>query len=357
VLAAFPWFAARPVQLWRRPSPYAAEHAMTTMTQQDDFSAENRASLYHWAIAVAIALAVHAALAATLLLWYTPAIPGRPPDAIAIDLVPPPAPVSPAVPQAEQRPAPEQAVAGASSDQAIEQPQIHVDQQAAVASQQKPAPRPVEESAAPAKPTAPAEQGPTQENAQAAPVGAPAGAVQPGAGAGAPPIDFRIAEQHRTRVKRSAWKDAIMGRTPKGYGLRQQPPGPSAPNNMARNAIGMAVPDGTAAAKGLGGYSLSNGRDGVPRNAVGAGAAESVVGRTAPGVSPNAIAVNAANHATVVGLNIARPTVGAVPAVRPISNAGINGTTMIRPGTSTGAIGGPSRAAGVINGTSIRLRP
>ena len=325
------------------------------------YSSESRASLYHWAIAVAIALAVHAALAAMLLLWYKPTSPERPPDAIAIDLVPPPAtPVSPAAPQAEQRPAREQPVTGASSDQAIEQPQIRVDEQTVVASEQKPPPRPIEESAAPAKQAAPAEGEPTQENVQAAPAGAPAGAVQPGAGGGGP-IDFRMAEQHRTRIKRSAWKDAIMGRTPKGYGLRQQPPGPSVPGSVARNAIGMAVPDGAAAAKGLAGYSAPNGRDGLPRNAVAATAAENVTGRSAPGVvgspAPNAIGLSAANHPTVVGLNVARPIVNPV-AVRPISNAGINGTTMIRPGTSAGTLGGPTKTAvGVINGTSFRPRP
>jgi hypothetical protein len=324
-------------------------------------SSEHRVALYHWAIAVAIASSVHAALAAVLLLWYKPTTPARPPDAIVIDLVPPPAlPTSPAAPQVEQRLAPEQAASAASSDKAIEQAERRIEEQVAVRSDQKPAPSPVEESAAPAKPTAPAEEGPTQEKTQAAPAGAPAGAVQPGAGAGGP-IDFRIAEPHRARIKRSAWKDAIMGRTPKGYGLRQQPPGPSVPGSMARNAIGMAVPDG-AAAKGLAGYSAPNLRDGLPRNAVAATAVENVTARSAPGVigspAPNAIGLSAPNHPTVVGLNVARPAVSPVAAVRPLSKTGINGTTMIRPGTSMGGIGGPARtAAGVINGTSIRPRP
>jgi hypothetical protein len=308
------------------------------------YSSENRASLYHWAAAVAIAVTVHAAIAATLLLWYKPTMPARPPDVIAIDLVPPPAPpAAPVAPQGEQRPAPGQAASGAPTDKAIEQPD-----------------RRVEETmhAAPAKPAAPAEEGPTRENAEAAPAGAPA--VQPGAGAGGP-IDFRVAEQHRTRVKRSAWKDAIMGRTPKGYGLRHQPLSPSLAGSITRNSIGMAVPNGATAAKGLTGYSAPNGRDGQPRNAVAVAAGESAAGRSASSVvgspAPNAIGLSTMDHPTVVGLNAARPTVSPVAAVRPMSNVGINGTTMIRPGTSTGAIGGPARTpAGVINGTTFRLR-
>jgi hypothetical protein len=40
-----------------------------------------------------------------------------------------------------------------------------------------------------------------------------------------------------------------------------------------------------------------------------------------------------------------------------IPQAAINGTRMIRPGASTGVIGGPARSsAGVINGTAIMAR-
>jgi hypothetical protein len=90
-----------------------------------------------------------------------------------------------------------------------------------------------------------------------------------------------------------------------------------------------------------------------PRTAVAAGIAlkhdsntKAAIG-TAPATNPSPAAAQIGNRALGT----------ATPAVVGGNAPSINGTGMARPGSGTGAVGGPAKAAaGVLNGNSVQLK-
>jgi hypothetical protein len=315
------------------------------------FATQDRSALYRWGISAAIALVVHAAIVAGLLIsgvvtWRIAPTP-QPPGAIVVDLAP--MPVSPA--EQANKPAPDPAAPNPSVDKPAA-PQAD-EKTAARSEPPKAEPKPLEE-AAPS--LAPKELAPTEPSGEGMPAasGGSAPAATPAARP-ANPIDLAIAEQRRQRFQKAAkvndWKSAIMGRAPKSFAGHQRSPRAA---SLARNAIGNALP-----------YVAGvNGMGGAERNALGvvtgaaAGGVGHPVGNAAAGTVTNAIGTTTTLHPAATGTSMSRPTIGPVASAAATPGAGLNGTTMIRRSASAGAIGGPTRTvAGVINGTGFKPKP
>src|SRR5262249_48765693 len=122
----------------------------------------------------------------------------------------------------------------------------------------------------------------------------PGPAAAPPQGGSAAPIDTRIAEQRRERFKKagrtSDWKTSIMPRAPKALAGRHQPAGAGVASGVARNAIGMVVPNGA----GAGGTFVPGA---LP--AAGRPAANGVTGTTT-----NAIGISTPNYPSAAGVNM-----------------------------------------------------
>jgi hypothetical protein len=313
------------------------------------FATQDRSALYRWGISAAIALVVHAAIVAGLLIsgvvtWRIAPTP-QPPGAIVVELAP--MPVSPA--EQANKPAPDPAAPNPSVDKPAA-PQAD-EKTAARSEPPKAQPKPLEE-AAPS--LAPKELAPTEPSGEGMP--AASGGSAPGATAAARPanpIDLAIAEQRRQRFQKAAkandWKSAIMGRAPKSFAGHQRSPGAA---SVARNAIGNALPN----------VAGVNRMGGAERNALGAvtgaGAVGHPAGNAVGGIVTNAIGMTTTIHPAAASASAPRPTIGAVASAGAMPGTGLNGTSMIRPAASTAAIGGPTRTvAGVINGTGFKPKP
>ena len=149
------------------------------------------------------------------------------------------------------------------------------------------------------------------------------------------------------------------------------PRNPGATGGVTRNAIGMLVPEPAGAHEPVRDAPRLNAGAGVARNAVGApvvatmnpagvsaSVARNAVGivatRTVGGANPVGATASQSSECHRIG-SIVPPGASVATA---IPQAAINGTRMtIRPGASTGVIGGPARSvAGALNGTAIRAR-
>jgi hypothetical protein len=307
------------------------------------FPADDRESLRRWVISLVVVVLAHAAVAAVVLTWRQTTKPAEQRGPIMVDLAPALAP--PVLPRADLPAAPE-----VSADRPTEKAEAKREEKTAARSEENTQTKPgdaVPSMVSPVTPMVPiSPEG--QNGTQAPAAGELRGpAAAPPQGGSAAPIDTRIAEQRRERFKKagrtSDWKTAIMPRAPKAFAGRHQPAGAGAASGLARNAIGMAVPNGAGA----------NGT-----TAPGASAAASLPAASGVnGTTTNAIGISTPNYPTVAG--VPRPAIGAVASIgTPTVRSGINGTSMTRPGASTGAVGGPAKTvAGVINGTGIRPRP
>jgi hypothetical protein len=312
------------------------------------FPADDRESLRRWVISLVVVVLAHAVIAAVVLTWRQTTKPAEQRGPIMVDLAPAPAP--PVLPRADIPAVPGRAVPDVSADRPTKKTVENPDQKTAARPEDNAQPRPgegVPNLAPPVTPMLPI--GPEGQNGTEAPA---AGDIRgPGAappqGGGAAPIDTRIAEQRRERFKKagrtSDWKTAIMPRAPKAFAGRHQPAAGGAASGVARNAIGMAMPNGPSWTTAPGASAMAS-----------RPAANGVNGTTT-----NTIGISTPNYPSAAGVNTPRPAIAAVaPIATPTVRSGINGTSMTRPGASTGAIGGPTKTvAGVINGTGIKPRP
>ena len=318
------------------------------------FATTNPATLRRWAISVVVVVLVHGAIV-TAVTWRKVTVPAEPLGPVVIELAPmPPAPTTQQAP-----PAPEQMTSTASPDKTPEKVEQKAEEKAAARGEEKTEPSQVEESPRVTAPVtlAPAEsaEGGNRGDTKAGPSGQAGGAVQ--AGGGGNPIDTRIGEQPRQRFKRAAkandWTKAIMGRPSKNFAGRQQPLGPGTPSGMARNAIGMLVQD-PAGAMGTKGSTAAN----AAKNAVRVTAMNTVGGATVVNATAtNAIGVSVPIHTRAPQTNIGQRGIRLLVSNATSSNASINGTSMVRPASSTAVIGGPAKnVAAAINGTAMRPR-
>jgi hypothetical protein len=308
------------------------------------FTGENRSTLYRWGISIALALAVHAGIATVVLLNWPKAVEPPPlPGAVVVDLAPEPG--NPPAPVSEPQPAPAPSASQAARDRSPDQVDKQSEEKTAAKSEPKLEPK-VE--------SKPVEGAPAVTPPEPVPAGTPdsrdnmqAGAA-PAAGAGGGPIDLRIAEQRRDRFRKAAkghdWKTAIMPRAPKAaFAGRHPAASPGTPGGVARNAIGMVVPDRVG----------TNGMM-TPSAATHTGSPLAVNGVNGTAtVTTNAIGLGVTSNPRVTGVAAPRPAIGPVASI-----GGLNGTSMVRPGAGASSLGGPSKTvAGVINGTSIKPRP
>ena len=314
------------------------------------FSSGDRESLRRWVISLVVVVLVHAVIAAVVLTWRQTTKPAEQRGPIMVDLAPAPAPA--VLPKADLPAAPGRAVPNVPADQPTEKAVEKPDQKTAARPEDNAQPRPGEGAPSLAPPVAPTVPiSPEGQNGTEAPAAGDrrGPAAAPAQGGGPAPIDTRIAEQRRERFKKagrtSDWKTAIMPRAPKAFAGRHQPAGAGAVGGVARNAIGMALPSGAGP------------------NGITAPAAPAADSRPAAsgvnGTITNAIGITVPKTPSAAGVSVPRPAIGAVASIgTPTNQSGINGTSMVRPGASAAAVGGPTKtAAGVINGTGIKPRP
>jgi protein TonB len=311
---------------------------------------QNRANLRSWVISTAIAVLVHGAIVAGVVTWRQVMIPVEPRGPIGIELVPMPA--APPAEQAALPPTGEQVPSAVLPDEPIKNEE-KAGEKATARSEDRAEPKPAE---APL-PAAPPAQGENEADANRATGGGAASPLPAAGGAGA--IDTRIALPpglHSGKAaKANDWKKAIMARPSKNSGERQQPREPRLAVG-ARNAIGLLQQNpanGGTSAKGL------NATD-AAKNAVGAAAANISGGSAtnADGTATSANGITVPMRTNASGANSDQPGIGPIASTSNTwSNAVVNGTKMVRPGSSAGVVGGAAKnLAGVINGTLIRPR-
>ena len=94
------------------------------------------------------------------------------------------------------------------------------------------------------------------------------------------------------------------------------------------------------------------------KNAVGRTEMNTVGGAAAVnGTAANAIGVSMPVRTRAPRMNIGQRGTSSLASNATSANAGINGTSMIRPASATAVIGGPAKnVAGAINGTGMRPR-
>jgi len=320
------------------------------------FATTDHANLRRWAISGAVVVLVHGAIAAAVVTWRNIIVPWQPPGPVVIELAP--APAAPTTQQAALPPAPEQVPSTASPDKAPEKVEQKGEEKTAARGEEKAEPSQFEESPRVTAPVtlAPPEsaEGGNRGDTKAGPSGQAGGAVQAGGGN---PIDTRIGEQPRQSFKKAArandWTKAIMGRPSKRFAGRQQPLDPGTARGMARNAIGMLVQD-PAGGMGTKGSTGAN----AAKNSVGVTAMNTVGGTPAVNsTATNAIGVSVPIHTRAPQTNIGQRGIRLLVSNATSSNASINGTSMVRPASSTAVIGGPAKnVAGGINGTAVRPR-
>jgi hypothetical protein len=355
------------------------------------FAVKDHTDRQHWAISTAIVVLVHGVIASAIATWWvavkqTDLFGGAP---IVIELAP--APLAPgaqkaAVPAA----APEQGMPNASPDKPMEKVEEKTQERTAAKSEEKTEPKPVGQQSV-SVPMAPAQsmEGENRPDASTAPGGSAGGVPQPGRSA--EPIDTRMGDPFLSRLKKpisaSERQKTLMGRRLLGpsryFAGRQQalvpvpadgaPRNPGASGAVTRNAIGMLVPEPAGAHETPAARDAPrlNAGAGVARNAVGSpvatinpAAVPASVARNAVGIvatrtlgGANPVGATAINHPSATGIGKSSVPPGASVATT-IPQAAINGTRMtIRPGASSGVIGGPARSvAGTLNGTAIRAR-
>jgi len=322
------------------------------------FAATNPATLRRWAISAAVVVLVHGAIVAAVVTWRKATVPAEPPGPIVIELAPMPA--APTTQQATLPPAPEQVPSSTLPDKTPEKVEQKAEEKTAARGEEKGEPSQLEESPRVTAPEtlAPAEspQGGNRADTKAVSGGQAGGAVQAGGG-GVNPIDTRIGEQPRLRFKKPAkandWTKAIMGRPSKSFAGRQQPLGPGTASGMARNAIGMLVPDPAGAMSSKGSTAPNEAKNAVSVTAM------NTVGGTAAvnGTTTNAIGVSVPIRTRLPRTNIGQRGVGSLASNAKSPNASIDGTSMVRPASGAAVIGGPAKnVAGAINGTAMRPR-
>src|SRR6516225_10238226 len=305
------------------------------------FATTNPATLRRWAISAVVVLLVHGAVATAVVTWRKATVSAEAPGPIVIELAPMPA--APTTQQAALPTAPEQVPSTASPDKTPEKVEQKAEEKTAARGEEKGEPSQFEESSRVTAPEtlAPPEsaEGGNRADTKAVPGGEAGGAVQAGSG-GVNPIDTRIGEQPRLRFKKPAkandWTKAIMGRPSKSFAGRQQPLGPGTASGMARNAIGMLVPDPAGAMSSKGSTAPNEAKNAVSVTAM------NTVGGTAAvnGTTTNAIGVSVPIRTRLPRTNIAQRGV-ASNAKSP--NASINGTSMVRPASGAAVIGGPAK--------------
>jgi protein TonB len=321
------------------------------------FATTNPVTLRRWAISAVVVVLVHGAIVTAVVTWRKVTVPAEPLGPVVIELAPMPA--APITQQAALPPAPEQVPSSASPDKTPEKVEQKAEEKTAARGEEKAEPSQFEESPRVTPPVtlAPPEsaEGGNRGDTKAGPSGQAGGAVQ--AGGGGNPIDTRIGEQPRQSFKKAAkandWTKAIMGHPSKNFAGRQQPLGPGTASGMARNAIGMLVQD-PAGAMGTKGSTAAN----AAKIAVGVTAMKTVGGAAVVnGTATNAIGVSMPVRTRAPRTNIGQRSIGPLASNATSRNAGINGTSMVRPASSTAVIGGPAKnVAGAINGTAMRPR-
>jgi protein TonB len=320
------------------------------------FAATNPATVRRWAISAAVVVLVHGAIVTAVVTWRKVIVPAESLGPVVIELAPMPA--APTTQQAALPPAPEQAPSTASPDKTPEKVEQKAEEKTAARGEEKPGPSSEESPRVTAPVTlAPAEsaEGGNRGDTKAGPSGQAGGAVQ--AGGGGNPIDTRIGEQPRQSFKKAAkandWTKAIMGRPSKRFAGRQQPLDSGRASGMARNAIGMLVQD-PAGGMGTKGSTAAN----AAKKAVDVTAMNTVGGTPAVNSSAtNAIGVSVPIRRRAPQTNIGQRSIGPLASNATSRNASINGTSMVRPASSTAVIGGPAKnVAGGINGTAMRPR-
>jgi hypothetical protein len=352
------------------------------------FALEYHANRQHWAISAALVVLVHGVVASAIATWW---IAIKQPEMVAgapivIELAP--TPPAPGPGQAAVPAPPEQGVPNIAPYQPMEKIEETIQERTAKKGEDKtemtPAGQPSVSMAAPQS----AERE-NKDDVRTAPGGAAAGAPQPAHSV--EPIDIRMGDPFLSRLKKkplnpSEQQRIMMGRRmlgPSRYlaGREQplvpapvtaEPTKPGATGGAIRNAIGVLVPAPARTHETMAnrGSPPPSGGAGIARNAAGA----SVVPMSSAGI-PISVARNAVGVVATRAVSGANP-VGATAVNHPgattslksvgapgssvataISQHAINGTRMIRPGASTGVIGGPARSgAGVINGTAIMVR-
>ena len=338
------------------------------------FINEDRATLDRWAISIAVALVLHGTIAAAVLTWHSVIVPERQAAPFLIDLLPLPA-----------APAPEQSQPERS--QSLSQP-------AAAAAGAIEAPPPVSEriitsapeSIAPLTPARSPDNGAENSAGSRADSGGggaaahagsngPAGSVTdtsplPSGGMNAMPLDTSITVMPSLYGKKAGGgmgqkkKQTVIFRPLKRPGLQVGQPehahnlSPATVTAVTRtNAVGAHVQDRVRAAL------ARAGSHGEIKNAIGGAAAPGAGGgnaNAAEGVAVNSVGMTVHVHPNIAGTNTAEPKTGLAESVATagtMNHSVVNGHDMIRPGSATGAIGGPAKnTGGVLSGSMFHLR-
>jgi hypothetical protein len=343
----------------------------------------------HWAISTAIVVLAHGIIASAIATWWItskqPELLGTAPIVVELS----PAPLAQGPQQAAIPVAPEQGVPNTAPYKPVEKIEETIQERSAKKSEDKTETKPAGQSSVSMAPPQSADEE-NRADARSAPGGGAIGALQPGHDAES--IDIRMGDPYLSRLKKKPLnpnerQKIMMGRRMLGPSryfagreeplvpvpVTAEPTKPGATSGAIRNAIGVLVPGPagaheTPAARGA--PQLNAGAD-LARSAVGApivastnptgvpaGAARNAVGvavtRTVSGANP--IGVAAANHPSASSVVKSASARGA-SVVTAIPQIAINGTHMIRPGVSTGVIGGPANSvAGALNGTTIKAR-
>jgi hypothetical protein len=351
------------------------------------FATEDRVQLQRLGVSLAIALALHGAIAVALLNWGRTIFSANPAAPLVINIDLAPLIGAPSSPPKASEPAP--AVGGG----AAPVPGIQQAPEAGGAIIRRDSTEPA---AVPPAPPAPAVPAPSRDgtepnagegrsvsggggvsHATPEPGRGGASAIEPGAPAGNlmnTPLDTSVTVMPDLYSKKGGGglgqkkKQGVFYRPPRHPGLVGQPERPghvaqpehphtlSPGGGMTTNAVGAHVQDRARAAL------AREATRAAARNATGGVASPGIVGSGATtnapeAVTKNAIGVTVPVHPNIPGTNTSEPKTGAVVAPgNPANRAAIGAHDMVRPGAAA-LIGGPARSRpGVLSGSDFHPR-